>query len=281
MTQPPRPPEQRQQLQAFHTRQLELEDGFIAAFLAWVRKLLGSVTTETVEQALEQGIPYPVLNAMTAAGPLQLAFERTAEVEAIRTSRDEVPGRFGVRAAFNLDDPFFQAAVEQAGATDIRGIEEETRQAVRDIVAAARQHGWHPHQFAPLIRDTVGLTSRQARAAVNLYLGQVDQVGERRAAELADRYARRLQTQRAKTIARTETLKAANLGRIASFEQAANNGLYNRDRAQLEWIATLDERTCPLCAALNGERVPVGATFDGQLPPRHPQCRCTVMLVLD
>lgn len=171
--------------------------------------------------------------------------------------------------------------VRHVGATDIRGIEEETRQAVRDIVALARRSGWHPHQFAPLVRDTVGLTSRQAKAVVNLYTGQAGEIGEQRAAKLADAYARRLQTQRAKTIARTETLKAANLGRIASFEQAANNGLFDRDRAQLEWIATMDSRTCSVCAGLNGDRVPVGSTFDGQLPPRHPQCRCTVRLVLD
>lgn len=278
MTTPTQPP--RQQLQAFQQRQAAAEASFVAVFLAWVTRLFGAATLETVEQALQLGIPYPILQAMTVAGPLELDHTPVAAAEA-RHAAGEMPARLGLQAVFNLNDPFFQAAVEQAGATDIRGIEEETRQAVRDIVALARRSGWHPHQFAPLVRDTVGLTSRQAKAVVNLYTGQAGEIGEQRAAKLADAYARRLQTQRAKTIARTETLKAANLGRIASFEQAANNGLFDRDRAQLEWIATMDSRTCSVCAGLNGDRVPVGSTFDGQLPPRHPQCRCTVRLVLD
>jgi SPP1 gp7 family putative phage head morphogenesis protein len=269
-----------EQLRAFQQRQLANERSFIDAFLAWVARLLGVVTTDTIVEALELGIPYPVLNAMTGAGELDLGMLDAAAAEA-RHAATEVPPRLGLQAVFNVDDPFFQVAVEQAGATDIRAIEEETRQAVRDIVGMARRNGWHPYEFAPLVRDTVGLTRRQAVAVVNLYQGQVADVGNARAKKLADAYAGRLQTQRARTIARTETLKAANLGRIASFEQAANNGLYQRDRAQLEWIATLDERTCALCAALHGERTPVGSTFDGELPPRHPQCRCTVMLVLD
>lgn len=278
MTQPP--PEQKQQLQAFHQRQLAFEPSFIEAFLAWVARLLGVVTRETVEQALELGIPTPILNAMTKAGPLDLGVMQAAVAEA-KVAAGEVPARLGLQAVFNVEDPHFQVAVEQAGATDIRGIEEETKQAVREIVGLARRSGWHPYEFAPLVRDTVGLTTRQARAVVNLYQGQQADQGEARAQILADRYATRLQGQRAKTIARTETLKAANLGRIASFEQAANNGLFARDRAQLEWLAAMDDRTCALCAALNGERTPIGSTFDGELPPRHPNCRCVTVLVLD
>lgn len=37
------------------------------------------------------------------------------------------------------------------------------------------------------------------------------------------------------------------------------------------WIATLDGRTCPRCAALHGQRFAVG---EGPRPPLHQNCRC-------
>lgn len=52
---------------------------------------------------------------------------------------------------------------------------------------------------------------------------------------------------RALLITRTEVMRASNLGALAIYEQ-------NRDvLSGWEWVATLDERTCPICGQLDGK----------------------------
>lgn len=75
-------------------------------------------------------------------------------------------------------------------------------------------------------------------------------------------------------IARTEIMRASNLGALAIYEQ-------NRDILRgWEWVATRDERTCKICGALDGKVFKFG---DPQLAPpsgSHPGCRCTAVPVL-
>lgn len=54
---------------------------------------------------------------------------------------------------------------------------------------------------------------------------------------------------------------------------AAREEVYKESPAvqHVMWIATLDGRTCPRCAALHGRRFPVGS---GPRPPLHASCRC-------
>lgn len=42
------------------------------------------------------------------------------------------------------------------------------------------------------------------------------------------------------------------------------------------WNATLDKRTCPTCAGIDGEILLLGQFFDKSNPPVHPRCRCVV-----
>ena len=75
-------------------------------------------------------------------------------------------------------------------------------------------------------------------------------------------------------ITRTEIMRASNLGALAVYEQ-------NRDILKgWEWVATRDERTCPICGGMDGKVF----TFDSsQLQPpsgSHPGCRCTIIPVL-
>lgn len=72
-------------------------------------------------------------------------------------------------------------------------------------------------------------------------------------------------------IARTETTAAANMAQIAVMERA---GIRYK-----QWVTGGDERTCPLCGALNGKVVRIDEEFaPGVLaPPRHPQCRCALV----
>lgn len=75
-------------------------------------------------------------------------------------------------------------------------------------------------------------------------------------------------------IARTETMRASNLGALAAYEENADI------LSGWEWTATKDERTCPICGAMDGKRFKFN---DPQLQPpsgSHPGCRCTIVPVL-
>jgi SPP1 gp7 family putative phage head morphogenesis protein len=72
----------------------------------------------------------------------------------------------------------------------------------------------------------------------------------------------------ARAMVQTATNHVANSAREEMFK--ANEDLIKK----VQWVATLDTRTCPTCSALDGE------VFDidqGPRPPRHINCRCTTI----
>lgn len=79
---------------------------------------------------------------------------------------------------------------------------------------------------------------------------------------------------RARTMAHTETMHAANQGAKTRYEQAGvTTG---------EWLTAHDSKTCDECAALDGKQAPIGKGIPGVgWPPLHPRCRCTFIPVVD
>lgn len=93
--------------------------------------------------------------------------------------------------------------------------------------------------------------------------------------KLRDRLAGRIDNigkHRATVMARTETLNAFNQGAEVRYAQAGIE--------KLEWLAALDDgRRCDECAAMDGK---VFSIKSGHVrPPLHPQCRCTVIPVIE
>lgn len=79
---------------------------------------------------------------------------------------------------------------------------------------------------------------------------------------------------RARTMAHTETMHAANQGAKVRYEQAGTT--------TGEWLTAHDSKTCPECAALDGRQAPIGKGIPGVgWPPLHPRCRCTFIPVVD
>lgn len=84
--------------------------------------------------------------------------------------------------------------------------------------------------------------------------------------------------ERARMIARTEANRALNMAHI---DAARQTGL----TLEKEWVAASDERTCPICGYLHGERVKLDKKFvdkDGTMydaSPAHPNCRCRLIYV--
>lgn len=90
--------------------------------------------------------------------------------------------------------------------------------------------------------------------------------------ELQPTFGRR----RARLIAQTETTRAATEGSVRGFEQS---GVVQ----QGEWVTVRDERVCPQCGPLHGQRAPLRGQFSGgqSYPPAHPGCRCFVRPVIE
>lgn len=108
--------------------------------------------------------------------------------------------------------------------------------------------------------------------------------------------SQRMPAYRLEMIARTETIRASNRG---------SNQLFAAwDVTEKEWLTTKDDRLCDWCAAMDGKIIPVGGNFFDQgsqfnvqvgdvmrtlkldyedvgTPPLHPDCRCTVLPVVD
>lgn len=60
--------------------------------------------------------------------------------------------------------------------------------------------------------------------------------------------------------------------------QAAQKRYQDYGIKEVEVLVDEDERTCPICAKLEGKRYPVNATMP---LPAHPRCRCTMIPVVE
>jgi SPP1 gp7 family putative phage head morphogenesis protein len=83
----------------------------------------------------------------------------------------------------------------------------------------------------------------------------------------SDKQAHKGDFNRTQMIARTEIIRTSNLGSHAVYE--ANKDLLEG----WTWIATNDDRTCPVCGDLDNKNF----TFKSNRnpPPAHPSCRCS------
>ena len=77
---------------------------------------------------------------------------------------------------------------------------------------------------------------------------------------------------RANRNARTITTAVAN---EAHMEQYKKDGV-----EKYRFVATFDERTCPVCGDLDGQEFKITDRSSSNYPPIHPNCRCTTVAVL-
>lgn len=179
----------------------------------------------------------------TASAKVLKAQIRKSRNASVRVLADDVTG-----FAFDKSNPAAQLWVKEHAADTIDGINEATRQSIKDLVAQEFDGDFDVDELADKIGDLIGDDSR------------------------------------AETIARTETISASVNGQQELWDQAVEEGLLTGDEQQ-EWIITPDDRLCPICEAIEGQTVPLGEPFeteDGEVdgPPAHPRCRCAVGLVV-
>lgn len=254
------------------------------AFLRAIATLQGTIVLRYIVDGLENEKEEQVIEAIdweTFAAALssdarevitRILFDAAkVEVENLRRMNAEYQLRFDMR------NSRAEKWIEEHTADLVTQVTDETRHAIRDIIHDAFEHGGHPYETAQKIREYVGLTRRDATAVLN-YRRKLEEKGTDPAAadRWASQYADRLLRRRAENISRTETIMAANAGQHAVWDEAVADGVIDPKRWRKEWIVTNDDRLCPICAAMRGEKVKLDEAFSAGVPhpPAHPSCRC-------
>ena len=136
-------------------------------------------------------------------------------------------------------------------------------------------------------KATNGLTERYSTAVFNRskkILKATPNIGAKDLQKKLETYGAKLRRSRARTIARTEVMRASNFGRVQGMEQAVDKNLVS-SRSMKRW-STGRFDVCNICVPLDKKTVPIkGGLFEagngwlGSFPPAHPNCRCTVQMV--
>jgi len=218
--------------------------------------------------------------------PLTQSLRRVLE-DSAKIAPDSLPVAIRSKIAFDLINPRTVEFIRGYELNLIQNISDKTRESIRHVVATAAERGGSTVVQAKYIRDSIGLLPRQAQALRN-YEQMLMSEGRtpKQVSKMVERMRARKLTYRAKMISRTETIRSANRGQLALWNQAAEQGLLDASSVRVNWVVTDDDRLCEICNSLkdasvelNGqftttiERVKANPqTFSEQTPPIHPQC---------
>jgi hypothetical protein len=159
-------------------------------------------------------------------------------------------------------------------------------EAIRNTIGWGVENGIHPARLAQNIQQAIGLTGPGAEAVNRRRQSLIDQgVKPKQANSIADGYANKLVTQRAKVIAHHEGMSAINRGRQSLWESLVDSGAMPAD-SKKRWVTSRDEATCPICQPLGYQKdigiMDLFTTSRGekiQGPPAHVGCRCNVAAI--
>jgi HK97 family phage portal protein len=264
----------------------ELRRDFLAAVAAMrdqidEARLLTALQVGDVEAAL-QAIPTGAFTETFAA--VEHTLLRGA-VQGANAAAAELEATLGVTLRFDLLNPQAVAWARQYSGQLITSVSEETRAAIRELVARAFEEGVPPASLARQIRPLIGLTRRQAQA-VDTFRATLSEAGAGNIDDRVERYAEAQLRYRAVTVARTETLNSANAGLLNAWDRAVSEGYLDRERTRRIWVPTWDDRLDPVCRDIpdmNPDGVALGEPFQTPIgplmgPTAHPRCRCTMGL---
>lgn len=199
------------------------------------------------------------------------------------------PPAAGFNLSFNKTNPNSLAFAQKRAGQLVQSIDTLTRESIRRLIIDSFNNQVDVRITAQRIKNIIGLHPRWANAVNTFEKKEFDRlikagIKEAKARQTSQKsataYADRLKAVRATTIARTEIQIAQNEGRYEGWKQADEAG-YVDPASMKMWITAPDERTCDICAPLDGETVAWNSVFSIGLekPVVHPNCRCTMVIL--
>lgn len=295
------------------------------AFLEAIDRLQGSVDTARIAALIREG---RVADAIEVVSAQSVAMGMRAVAQAITqgviatalatSTAIPVPTQFAV--VFDVTNPRTIDYLRSYEMNLIRELTVKARGAIRQAVLDGVSSGRNPLDVARDVRAHIGLTERQARAVMNYRraLETGDSAALQRAirdrrfdasvasairgdSELSGeqidrmvaRYEARYLKHRSETIARTESIRAANAGNTEAWRQAASDGIVEAETIVRHWVYTHDDRTRDAHRAIpemNPDGVGLDEPFKSPLGPimmpgdpnASPEntinCRCTTII---
>jgi len=172
------------------------------------------------------------------------------------------------KGSFDVLNVVSVRAAEKFTADLVRQVTNETKKGIRTFISAGVKEGKSMDKIAREVRPLVGLTKNQTQSVMNFrtrlqdkdkFPKLTDTDIDRKTQKYADKTHRR----RAKTIARTETARAQNMGYAVGMEDLGVE--------QVEFSAILDDRTSTICLNLNGKKFTPAESVG--IIPAHVNCR--------
>jgi len=146
-----------------------------------------------------------------------------------------------------------------------------------------------PDELSRVLRPMLGLQAQQATANLNYYKTLKEAgMAEKKAQDLAAKYAGRQHRWRGQLVARTELGTGYNAGAYYGVKQAQEKGYMGETVKR--WSTAADERVCTkICGPLDGVVVGMDDEFtvngaplkagNGMVGIGHPGCRCAVQYI--
>lgn len=240
--------------------------------------------------AAEDVIPWARLEAELNGGT---AIIRQALVAAGEAAAGELGQALGVTLRFDRTNPAAAAWASENAARYVTEVSGGTRAAIHDLIASAYEKQQTAQESARLIRDVIGLHSRQVAAVQKFRTRLLDRGVDGDALEKrVQKYAAAQLRRRASTIAEHELMTASNMGQRHLWRQALMAGHLAQDKTRRRWIVTPDERLEEVCEEIphmaENQDVKLDGKFtsprDGRLidgPPEHVKDRCAEGLEID
>lgn len=275
-------------------RLLEGVEGMVKrAFVEFLRSARSDEVYRAVANALERRDFEAALRIVDSfvvrfSNVIPRAFQRAARLEMENSETMLKPLAGAVAISFDPAAPAAASLMRRQQLQFVRDFSSEQRRATALALGEALAVGAGPREAARAFRDSIGLTARQERAALNyerllregnsealsrdardrrfdrtvrsairsgepLSPAQIDRMGSR--------YRERYITMRAETIARTESVRVTSLARKEAFRQTIDDLGLDRTKIRRVWNATLDKRTRDSHIEMDGQEVLIDEPF--------------------
>ena len=263
-----------------------------------VARILNQASTEMQVAAVSTGVQAAIASQDVEQVIFALPFDRTSEIINQtaqvfgQVTRDSISAGFpkvGFQGRFDFTDPRALTYAQEQSATLVTNMTAQMQANVRKIIGRAFEENINVWDTAKELQSVINLTARQEVTLskfTELNRARLMEEGlsgrklELKLRELVDKQYKRMIAQRSKVIARNEILVAEANGRWLGFEQSIEDG-WSDPKSMKRWSTSTDERTCDICAPMNGMSVQWNEYFPNGVfrNPAHIMCRCSVTLL--